>query len=137
MPIPPRCSITEFVNSNCTAFVASFQRTSALSFTDPSPHPFPLPLRRSLFCIVFYCNKLFVRLRQEKLYFKHRAEQVKRALKNRITRLQNTMASLRFVFFLIRRYIFKKQSTFFLVYKASSKHDESGDNSIQLYRVMT
>ena len=43
MPIPPRCSITEFVNSNCTAFVASLQRTSALSFTEPSPHPSPSP----------------------------------------------------------------------------------------------
>ena len=43
MPIPPRCSITEFVNSNCTAFVASFQRTSALSFTEPSSHPSPSP----------------------------------------------------------------------------------------------
>ena len=27
--------------SNCTAFVASFQRTSAFSFTEPSPHPSP------------------------------------------------------------------------------------------------
>ena len=43
MPIPPRCSITEFVNSNCTAFVASFHRTSALSFTELSPHPSPSP----------------------------------------------------------------------------------------------
>ena len=43
MPIPPRCSITEFVNSNCTAFVASSQRTTALSFTELSPHPPPSP----------------------------------------------------------------------------------------------
>ena len=41
MPIRRRCLITEFINSNCTAFVASFQRTSALSFTEPSPHPSP------------------------------------------------------------------------------------------------
>ena len=41
MPIRRRCLITEFFNSNCTAFVASFQRTSALSFTEPSPHPSP------------------------------------------------------------------------------------------------
>ena len=44
MPIRPRCLITEFVNSNCTTFVVSFQRTSALNFTEGSPHPFPLPL---------------------------------------------------------------------------------------------
>lgn len=41
MPIRRRCLITEFFNSNCTAFFASFQRTSALSFTEPSPHPSP------------------------------------------------------------------------------------------------
>ena len=41
MPIRRRCLITEFFNSNCTAFSASFQRTSALSFTEPSPHPSP------------------------------------------------------------------------------------------------
>ena len=41
MPILRRCLITEFFNSNCTAFVASFQRTSALSFTEPSPHHSP------------------------------------------------------------------------------------------------
>ena len=41
MPIRRRCLITEFFYSNCTAFVASFQRTSALSFTGPSPHPSP------------------------------------------------------------------------------------------------
>ena len=34
---------TEFVNSNCTAFFTSLQRTSALSFTEPSPHPSPSP----------------------------------------------------------------------------------------------
>ena len=43
MPIPPRCSITEFVNSNCTAFVASLQRSSVLSHTELSPHPSPSP----------------------------------------------------------------------------------------------
>ena len=44
MPIRSRCLITQFVNSNCTAFVFSFQRTSALSFTEPSPQtPPPLP----------------------------------------------------------------------------------------------
>ena len=58
MPIPPRCSITEFVNSYCTAFVASLQRTSALSFTEPSS---PLPLPSVDFCSIcalvqiFYC----------------------------------------------------------------------------------
>ena len=41
MPIRRRCLITEFFNSNCTVFVASFQRTSALSFSEPSPHPSP------------------------------------------------------------------------------------------------
>ena len=33
---------TEFVNSNCTTFFASLQRTSALSFTElltPTPSP--------------------------------------------------------------------------------------------------
>jgi len=34
---------TEFVNSNCIAFFTSLQRTSALSFTEPSPHPSPSP----------------------------------------------------------------------------------------------
>ena len=59
MPIPPRCSITEFVNSNCTAFVASFQWTSTLSFTEPSPRPSPSPSvdLRSICALVqiFYC----------------------------------------------------------------------------------
>ena len=35
---------TEFVNSNCTAFFASLQQTSTLSFTEPSPPPSPSPL---------------------------------------------------------------------------------------------
>ena len=43
MPIRPRCLIAAFVNSNCTAFVSSFQRTSASSFTEPSSHPPPSP----------------------------------------------------------------------------------------------
>ena len=39
---------TEFVNSNCTAFFAGLLRTSASSFTGPSPHPSPSPCLPSL-----------------------------------------------------------------------------------------
>ena len=60
MPIRPRCLITAFVNSNCTAFVASFQRTSTSKFHWAQFSPFPLSFRRSLFNIcallqIFYC----------------------------------------------------------------------------------
>ena len=41
---------TEFVNSNCTAFFAGLLRTSASSFTEPSPHPSPSPCLPSLTC---------------------------------------------------------------------------------------
>jgi len=59
MPIHRRCLITEFFNSTGTAFVATFQRTSALSFTEPSPSPSPscsVDLY-SIFALVqvFYC----------------------------------------------------------------------------------
>ena len=34
MLIRPRCLITEFVNSECTAFAAGFQWTNDLSFSE-------------------------------------------------------------------------------------------------------
>ena len=59
MPIPTRCSIADFVNSNCTAFVASLQQTSYLSFTEPSPHPSPFPsvdlCSKCALVQIFYC----------------------------------------------------------------------------------
>lgn len=51
--------ITEFVNPNCTAFLASLRRTSALSFTEPIPHPSPSPsVDLYSICVqveIFYC----------------------------------------------------------------------------------
>ena len=56
MPIRPRCLITAFVNSNCIAFVASFQRTSTSSFTEPSSHLSPSRSVDLCSIYVHYCK---------------------------------------------------------------------------------